>query len=1605
MDDQKAYEIFAQMKSQFYTTDDGASSEIRGSDEELRLILQRISKKSKKSLVTRAKALRQLSELIESRPPDFVETFLPLFSITLENIVISDSEHSILSETQTVIRAMTSRNPAAIKKHFAKVFPSMLFLCFDPREETSAEARSQISIFLKDETKIAIAISRFAKPLADFIDPILLGDSKVIKDMDKGAESEPNGQKYISLAAGANKELARILELAKRLSPEERDKTLGCFSCLEGEPPAFLRQLKRHKEEMYLKATVALVANRLFSLHRDRMSGKGVEGLIREVLIENIGEPNQFYQAAVLANSFLAAALRAAPTLKVDSKNLRKRALTVVEKTAFGLGREFYSALPRLARELVRVEAKGMKAAAKAVLEALMAPVKEDRLRFDAEEHFEAIKKFVRDLLIGEKALEGAKEEGKKEEKEGGSEQEKDSKREESKKEDPIAEVPMKDSFEDLPLAASGDDSTRGELSEAVFEFLGQVVELFTRQHNPSQRSHFVVGVNCVRDLPRLLSDLLSDSALSQDLRARLAKDVSARLESEFRSQGLDRVRFANAALLAAKVCSREEQARFARIVSELAGPPLDALRRAEDLSNARLFLANFLVFCQATGADQRLEASDLAELTAKADEFYDLTCLVPSTELEALNLDLLACLSRKALEPKASLKEVAARLVAAKPQPRQLFALLFNATEEAGLRGQLADAPLSRGAPLDLSTVEPAINTAVDLFFDAGNPLAAKLLESHAYRGHPAIAAAFLCRLATALERPTLPPGAETAARILIALLETAEHREAALFAVLDATLSQAPAAEAAVNELAAQLPRADPATLGFIVERGLAASLARSEWSFGARKVLRAAAAAGGSRGGAFWSAFDRSAMSMFAAAEPPAASDALQAAIRLAFTSAKASERLRPLLEKMLGERSFAAVSALAGAPFSAANFRDPEQFDFWWNEFMPALTSALKGEISREFLCHLRARMGESLSGFAFKTLVARLVGDEARSFSERVELARDSLLFCISQPDDSRFAFKLMYKDLFAALPVELRKELRPEYDEKAEFPLKQVITLCRMRAPKAKTEKKEAKKEEKSEEKSEEKQEAAPPADSQDSSATELSSAMASLSAEGGALSSALAFELLAAGVERGLERELAERLPEIEALMRQSLDAELHLPRAQLSFFHCLGLLRKLVNSLEIFSPEFAATEVPRIVARAGHCAAAGSAALDGDLPPNEFLAELAETLSRFALRPELGLPLVDLFGLLNSPSNALQKAGFLLLTQRDLKLGDVAILDSDTLRGEDLGPQTDQIGEEKSEAIAALQASKAVDVGIRQALLISPPRSDFSFALGWISVFVQCSKFGPHVANNSRLFSAFFEALPEEFARIFRRVFDHFHSRLSESNLARLASSDLGELLPRWGDFRSEELEDLAMLTLFFWGCSVFPRAMRRLLNDPERRAQSIGAALLRLGVGRSLFAREASGAEALKNEFGPHELDVKVAPRQREIRATYEKGGANVELTLVVPEAYPLKPVDAQIENESQFAKKMSARWILVLRNILGSQNSGVAESLRVWKLNLEKQFENVEECSVCYYVIYPTNKSTPDMPCRTCRKRFHKICVSQWINSSGKSNCPLCKSLLF
>jgi hypothetical protein len=153
----------------------------------------------------------------------------------------------------------------------------------------------------------------------------------------------------------------------------------------------------------------------------------------------------------------------------------------------------------------------------------------------------------------------------------------------------------------------------------------------------------------------------------------------------------------------------------------------------------------------------------------------------------------------------------------------------------------------------------------------------------------------------------------------------------------------------------------------------------------------------------------------------------------------------------------------------------------------------------------------------------------------------------------------------------------------------------------------------------------------------------------------------------------------------------------------------------------------------------------------------------------------------------------------------------------------------------------------------------------------------------------------------------------------------------------------------------------------------------------------------------AEIRKEGWTSGPFVVRVVPATRSFTAIYEQDDATLSMTVSVPRNFPLQKL--KISCDSRTASAWAAkwrRWEVQMLALLTTQRGSFADAVRMWKDNMDKEFEGVEPCPVCYSVIAIGDKSLPRLSCPVCRNKFHSSCLFRWFQSSGNSKCPMCRA---
>ncbi|GMF15645.1 unnamed protein product [Phytophthora lilii] len=223
-------------------------------------------------------------------------------------------------------------------------------------------------------------------------------------------------------------------------------------------------------------------------------------------------------------------------------------------------------------------------------------------------------------------------------------------------------------------------------------------------------------------------------------------------------------------------------------------------------------------------------------------------------------------------------------------------------------------------------------------------------------------------------------------------------------------------------------------------------------------------------------------------------------------------------------------------------------------------------------------------------------------------------------------------------------------------------------------------------------------------------------------------------------------------------------------------------------------------------------------------------------------------------------------------------------------------------------------------------------------------------------------------------------------------------------------------DETWSLHKTRVFQLGTRVFFRTVMRLPamvrswwnDDCSRATRSWAAKYFEDHITPSVLAAEleliqqaSESTSAAGESWDDEEMTVKGSRVSREITTTYMKDECALEMVVRVPSSYPLRCVEVECTKRIGISEDHWRRWVLQIIRVTSSRDGSLLDAVLLWKHNVDKEFEGVEPCPICYSILNPKNMGLPSLPCKTCNNKYHNSCLYKWFNQSGKNKCPICQ----
>ncbi|CAM9125858.1 unnamed protein product [Choristocarpus tenellus] len=209
-----------------------------------------------------------------------------------------------------------------------------------------------------------------------------------------------------------------------------------------------------------------------------------------------------------------------------------------------------------------------------------------------------------------------------------------------------------------------------------------------------------------------------------------------------------------------------------------------------------------------------------------------------------------------------------------------------------------------------------------------------------------------------------------------------------------------------------------------------------------------------------------------------------------------------------------------------------------------------------------------------------------------------------------------------------------------------------------------------------------------------------------------------------------------------------------------------------------------------------------------------------------------------------------------------------------------------------------------------------------------------------------------------------------------------------------------------DLARLALLVYYRTVhtFPALVRSWWSDDcSRGLRSWVSAFTQKHVSPGIIQREVKVVEQASQRglWDSDEMIATASAVSRQVVAAYKKDECTLEVCIQLPMEYPLRSVEVTCTHRMGVPENKWRRWVLQIVTLLSMQDGSVLNAVLLWKKNVDKEFEGIEPCVICYGILHPRHMALPHMVCKTCKNCFHSTCLYRWFHTSHKNKCPICQ----
>lgn len=1642
---QKAYQLFSSFKNKYYQDDsekqDGNNLEL---DDDMKHLLQKINKQSKKSSTTRLKALQQAAQLISQQPESYFESFLKIFMIIYEKILTCEEDVKVLMELQKCMRIVIQRGENVTKKNFPQIFPFLYFATFEPNKELSEYTRESLCLLLKSNEKIAKSTLAFREKVFSFLKSIITDKTNFISNMSIYDDKEINDIIYKKLLSMSWWTIADIVDKSSNLKAEEKQLVIEKVKqlVLSSENPLSLSIFSSAGDDYVLKAAILYFWNLILTqkLESDETLLKKI---VQVILINNLDDNSNSFQNILWTNGFIFLLFEHGKTFKLNSDVIQKKFQNLVENHCFGIGNLFYDNFEK-SLELLIVDENQERAEIlfKKLIFAHFRSVLKDDLQFDITPHY----KIGFDIILHQL---------------------------EKSKLKPINETQIKKGKVKFDCFSS---------DFIIVEVIDQLIQLFLDNNNFAQKNLNVISINMIKFFPSAFSQFFIDvqkrefevknsfldasialfQKVSRTVFQNLLKDVKKvtnfGLLVKYFLNFLD---VSNVDLKEKSILCQFLIIAFKDIEESFKKHHSEKLK-SDTFDETFIELTNMSFFVKELGEKNLF---DFCQTVSKFDDSFDSKLLHFSEYMNSLFVSLIV---EQKVNQILIVQTSIDQYVDFFTDFLKSFAFKINFTEilnqmitycnksiiEISSKGQwrkLLSILLERET---IKSIGNNLNTFDDDFLGFFNKIIKlKTPKSKDYCSILIKNDRFLTLYSELLELVYKRNISQLSLPVLTYLDINGEGVIKTISDFLQNYYNDKTSIEFTNNErfklcltfeimkslnehdftlisnsLLKFFDKIDSKQLEILIKNStevfsvLGKTCILQFYQILVDKILNLSTpkpelieifkeisklvnnSIENSNKSQLSIFLENKFLSYFLTykSEDCSTTDIFRLIAKNLpnFNFSKVIENVvSNSIEKEDIRNTF--LINFITQPNALHNFSSQKRRQFW-NQMVNgiALSNMLTifEQNPKKFCTILFCLLDNCRKDFSISTFVKKalkqILNDETidKKSTDFIFEELQNYFISLFKEDSILEEVLFLYKNIMMVLPLKrfwteknYEKICSQEFDEiqhamNVFFAIKSnLITQESLTPEKLNIE----------------------------TCQLEISNLGKLLhlqvdvlkkylkSEQFGIISTTLFLEYIDFSIEKHEESILANNSVLLEETLLEILKmAENNFSTrfSQNSFFAFLVLLRKLIHVLEMFSEKFESDILKKI----SLYSLKFSLGIKNNIlmksyfwtiSPDDFFNEIAETISRFAIRDVTKISTDELFELLEIEINSIKRSSFFLVQQFKLPFSITKSNMDEYLISENPVPM---IMYHFSPKMSVL-----INGGIND--------DDLTFFLKWAYILQTCNGQTVEAQLNFQILSTLFSEEKKFYNILMNRIFSYlFDKNLNFNEMEELVDRlDFVNPEKVWGDSITEEVEDCFAIHIFYNLTYLFQKSLRSWLEF-EKKYSSIALTILKKSISEQIFTRELDKIELTQHEWKNEEFDVFFNKKTREIFAIYFKDDTKLEVVLSVPSNFPVKQIAIKVMNKGKLSEDFEKKWKLQISRVLTNQNKNIIDAIIFWRKNLDKMFDGIEPCFICYCILSPTSNQVPSKKCKTCKKLLHADCIQKWFATSHKSDCPLCKS---